>query len=33
MLIEDHGWTADRYEAWLFRLGCTELLGRFPNGE
>jgi TetR/AcrR family transcriptional regulator, regulator of cefoperazone and chloramphenicol sensitivity len=30
-LIEDHGWTADRYEAWLFRLGCTELLGIFPD--
>ena len=31
MLIEDHGWTGDRYEAWLFRLGCTELLGIFPE--
>lgn len=31
MLREDHGWTAERYEAWLFRIGCTELLGILPE--
>jgi TetR/AcrR family transcriptional regulator, regulator of cefoperazone and chloramphenicol sensitivity len=30
-LVREHGWTADRYEAWLFRLGCTELLGIIPD--
>lgn len=29
-LVRERGWTPDRYEAWLFRLGCTELLGAPP---
>lgn len=33
MLVGELGWTADRYEAWLFRLGCTELLGIIPDPE
>lgn len=28
-LVRERGWSPDQYEAWLFRLGCTELLG-FP---
>lgn len=30
-LVREQGWTADQYEAWLFRLGCAELLGVFPD--
>lgn len=26
-LVRERGWSPDRYEAWLFRLGCSELLG------
>ncbi|MFN8590146.1 MAG: helix-turn-helix domain-containing protein [Thermomicrobiales bacterium] len=26
-LVRERGWSPDRYEAWLFRLGCAELLG------
>lgn len=29
-LVRERGWEPDRYEAWLFRLGCTELLGAPP---
>lgn len=29
-LVRERGWSADRYEDWLFRLGCTELLGIAP---
>ena len=30
-LVREHGREPDRYEAWLFRLGCTELLGAPPT--
>lgn len=30
-LVREHGWTPDRYEAWLFRMGCAELLGSGPG--
>lgn len=26
-LVRERGWSPERYEAWLFHLGCTELLG------
>lgn len=26
-LVGERGWTSERYERWLFRLGCRELLG------
>jgi AcrR family transcriptional regulator len=29
-LVAERGWTADRYERWLFELCCRELLGREP---
>jgi len=31
-LIGDRGWSAERYERWLFGLGCRELLGVSPDG-
>lgn len=30
-LVRERGWSPDNYEAWLFRLGCTELLGMPPG--
>jgi AcrR family transcriptional regulator len=30
-LVRERGWSPDRYEGWLFRLACTELLGIPPD--
>ena len=30
-LVRERGWSPDRYERWLFRLACTELLGINPE--
>jgi AcrR family transcriptional regulator len=30
-LIRERGWSADRYERWLFGLACRELLGQNPE--
>jgi AcrR family transcriptional regulator len=30
-LVRERGWSPGRYERWLFRLGCTELLGIPPE--
>ncbi len=30
-LVHERGWSADRYERWMFRLGGTELIGAAPD--
>jgi AcrR family transcriptional regulator len=30
-LVRERGWSHDRYERWLFRQSCTELLGMAPG--
>lgn len=30
-LVRERGWSAERYERWLFRLACQELLGISPD--
>jgi AcrR family transcriptional regulator len=30
-LVRERGWSADRYERWLFRISCAELLGFSPG--
>jgi AcrR family transcriptional regulator len=30
-LVRERGWSPARYQRWLFRLGCRELLGRSPD--
>jgi len=32
-LVRERGWSPDRYERWLFRLSCTELLGTTAGDE
>jgi hypothetical protein len=30
-LVRERGWSPARYQRWLFRLGCRELLGVSPD--
>lgn len=31
LLVRDRGWVPERYEQWLFEVGCRELLGTSPD--
>ena len=31
LLVRDRGWVPERYERWLFEVGCRELLGLSPD--